>query len=215
MTGQNTDRSSLRTYRALAPVYDVVSLERLLYREGRQSVVRAVHLEPGQQVLDVGCGTGLSMPLMSERLGLTGHVIGIDPNQAMLAQAAKRPGAANRTLIQADAEKLAQQTLTEHGISGTIDAALFCYTLSVMPDWARAWDHITALLTSGARVGIVDVAPPTVGGPPTRLLARALTRIGHSNIHSRPWTALQETCSNIEHHVFTGGHVQVWAGNLL
>ncbi|MGB3829382.1 MAG: methyltransferase domain-containing protein [Ornithinimicrobium sp.] len=214
MALSHADERTLRRYRALAPVYDIVSLERLLYRDGREAAVAAAQLTEGQQVLDVGCGTGLTMPAIAERIGPTGHLIGIDSSPAMLAQASKRTIPARRSLIHADAQHLSPESLTDHGVTGPIEAALFCYSLSVMPDWASAWESVIPLLAPGARVAIADLGLPSTGGPPARFLARILTRVGRSNIEAQPWTALQESCSQIEHHALKGGHVQVWAGTL-
>ncbi len=214
MPESSSERRTRRRYRALAPAYDWLSLEHLLYREGRKAAVRAVRLGPGHRVLDVGCGTGLTMPLISARLGPTGHVIGVDSNAAMLARASKRQIATPQTLIQADAQNLNLGMLADHDVIGSLNAALFCYSLSVMPDWTRAWEHVIPLLAPGARLAIADVAPPTRGGPPARFAARTIARIGRSDIDSRPWTALQANSTDIEHHTYAGGHVHVWAGSL-
>ncbi|MCA9981052.1 MAG: methyltransferase domain-containing protein, partial [Anaerolineales bacterium] len=44
-------------------------------------------LEPGQVVLDLGSGGGIDCFLAAERVGATGHVIGVDMTPAMLAKA--------------------------------------------------------------------------------------------------------------------------------
>ncbi|MBW8174001.1 methyltransferase domain-containing protein [Ornithinimicrobium sp. Arc0846-15] len=214
MAQSRSDEHTPGRYRALAPLYDLVSLEHLLYREGRKAAVHAAHLEEGQCVLDVGCGTGLTMPLIAKPLGPHGQLVGIDPSPAMLAQARKRHVETPRTLIHSEAHRLSPEILAHHHVTGPIHVALFCYTLSVMSDRTQAWDNVLSLLPPGARIVIVDVAPPTTGGAPARLMARILARIGGSDIDSRPWKKLQSACTHIEHHNFTGGHVQMWAGNL-
>jgi SAM-dependent methyltransferase len=49
-----------------------------------------LQLEPGMQVLDVGCGRGIDLPILAERVGQTGQVIGLDhdPDQLRAAQEA-------------------------------------------------------------------------------------------------------------------------------
>ncbi|MGC1206871.1 MAG: hypothetical protein WA880_02830, partial [Ornithinimicrobium sp.] len=156
----------------------------------------------------------LTMPSIASRLGPTGHVIGIDSNAAMLGRASKRQIDVRQTLIQADAQNIDREILIDHRVTSSPHAALFCYSLSVMPERTRAWEHVIRLMAPGARVAIADVAPPTRGGAPARLVARTLARIGRSDIDSRPWTSLQESCTDIEHHTYAGGHVHVWAGSL-
>lgn len=44
----------------------------------------------GATVLNVGCGTGNNFPLLVPRVGVTGHVIGVDYSAGMLARAERR-----------------------------------------------------------------------------------------------------------------------------
>lgn len=60
-------------------------------------------LGPGAVVVDLGCGTGIVSRALAER-GL--DVIGVDPNAAMLAEAARSSGPGLRW-VQSDAETLA------------------------------------------------------------------------------------------------------------
>lgn len=177
--------------------------------------IRAARLRPGHQVLDVGCGTGLSLPLLSDAVGPRGRVIGLDPSTAMLRRAARREVTARANLLPVDASCLRAEDLTGAGVHEPVHAAVFVYALSVMPDWRQAWAAVTGLLAPGARVVVVDLAPPTHGRLPSRLTASVLARLGGSDIHARPWQALIDTCDDVEHDSFRGGHVRVWSGNLL
>ena len=47
-------------------------------------IVTSAGLAPGDPVADIGCGTGIATRLLAER-GF--DVVGVDPNQAMLAEA--------------------------------------------------------------------------------------------------------------------------------
>ena len=209
-----TNRHSRRRYRILAPVYDAVSLEWPLYRRGRVAGIDAARLRPGQQVLDVGCGTGLSMPLFFDALGPQGRVIGLDPSAAMLQRAAGRRVTPPPILLQVDAASVRAEDLAGGGVHEPIDAAFFGYSLSLMSNWSQAWTAVTSLLAPRARVVVVDLARPPRGGLPARLAASALAGLGGSDIGARPWQVLQETCDDVEHGSFVGGHVQVWAGTL-
>ena len=55
-------------------------------------------------MLDIGCGTGLCLPLLHEKVGPTGTIIGVDASEQMLDVAADRVtenGWANVQLIAA------------------------------------------------------------------------------------------------------------------
>jgi SAM-dependent methyltransferase len=87
----------------------------------RQAIVEALPVDPGQVVLDVGCGTGLCCGLLLEKVGSQGAVIGIEASPEMAAIARERvarEGWPNVTIVQSGAQ--------DAQIAGTADAALFC-----------------------------------------------------------------------------------------
>jgi len=55
----------------------------------RQAVVKALSLELGQSVLDIGSGPGLLAADMAQHVGQQGNITGIDLSESMLASAAK------------------------------------------------------------------------------------------------------------------------------
>jgi SAM-dependent methyltransferase len=70
-------------------------------------LLAAAAAQPGERVLDVGCGTGVTTQPYGEAVGPAGHVTGIDISQPMLDAARGRIDAAglrNVTLMLADAQ---------------------------------------------------------------------------------------------------------------
>lgn len=65
-------------------------------RELRQKTADLAHIQPGEKVLDVGCGTGTLAIEVEPRVGATGQVFGIDPGAQQIARA--RFKAAQRNL---------------------------------------------------------------------------------------------------------------------
>ena len=90
-------------YRRYAGVYDAVFGPVL--QPGRRAVLDALGLRPGDRVLEVGVGTGLSLPLYPRDVRITG----IDVSREMLDKARRRVerrGLANvEALLEMDAEK--------------------------------------------------------------------------------------------------------------
>jgi ubiquinone/menaquinone biosynthesis C-methylase UbiE len=58
-----------------------------LFQQWTSPLLDATQVEPGQRVLDVGCGTGVLAREAEARVGATGFVAGIDPDPGMLAVA--------------------------------------------------------------------------------------------------------------------------------
>src|SRR6185437_2798443 len=44
----------------------------------RQEAVESLHLKPGNTVVDIACGTGANFPMLQERIGQSGKIIGVD-----------------------------------------------------------------------------------------------------------------------------------------
>jgi ubiquinone/menaquinone biosynthesis C-methylase UbiE len=72
--------------------YDLMAWLLLLGREGafRERLVQLARLEPGQSVLDIGCGTGSLAIAAKRRVGPSGSVQGIDASPEMIARARRK-----------------------------------------------------------------------------------------------------------------------------
>ena len=75
-----------------AAAYDLMVWLLMLGREGafREKVLRLARLEPGESVLDVGCGTGTLAIAAKRHVWPTGTVYGIDASPEMLARASNK-----------------------------------------------------------------------------------------------------------------------------
>jgi demethylmenaquinone methyltransferase/2-methoxy-6-polyprenyl-1,4-benzoquinol methylase len=94
-----------RRYRRNVRWYDL-GVERTTARLRAEAVARLA-LTQGARVLDLGCGTGLSFPLLRAAVGASGAVYGVDLSPDMLEAARRRSREAGWTNvhgIEADAE---------------------------------------------------------------------------------------------------------------
>jgi ubiquinone/menaquinone biosynthesis C-methylase UbiE len=63
-------------------------------RELREAIIRLASLETGNDVLDIGCGTGTLAITATRHVGTTGAVTGIDASPSMIARANRKAGKA-------------------------------------------------------------------------------------------------------------------------
>lgn len=75
-----------------AALYDLTVWLMTLGRERafREKLLNLANLEPGESVLDVGCGTGTLAIAAKQRVGPNGAVYGIDASPEMIARASKK-----------------------------------------------------------------------------------------------------------------------------
>ncbi|WP_269045441.1 class I SAM-dependent methyltransferase [Paenarthrobacter sp. Z7-10] len=183
--------------------------------------ITALAPRTGQQVLDVGCGTGLNFSLLQQRVGTSGTIVGIDRSADMLNMARRRATARgwnNVILVQADMVLLDPRSIAarieESGGSAASDAALATYSLSLMGDWTRAWANMTALLGPGGRLGVVDLQDPVGGARWLIPSARLACALGGSDITAAPWRAIEQQCVNVLRGSARGGHLQIRTGDM-
>ena len=166
-----------------------------LYREQRRLTAEALQLAPGQVVLDLPCGTGLSFDTIAPAIGPEGLLLGVDRSHGMSNKAAARAeanGWAQVRVHQADVHTLTAVELEQAlGAPRAIDRLHVFLGLSAFPEWERAFEHLWSLLAPGGRCVVVDVhaARPSLQGRMVNLVARA-------DIRRETWTVLERLANN-------------------
>lgn len=190
--GRRPDASlSVAKYRARAASYD---LELLAFEPVRRESIALLDVQPGDTVLDVGCGTGLSFAPLRARLGPAGRIVGIDPSPEMLALARQRVAANGWNRIE-----LLEATAREAPLQGRADAALFHFTHDVLRD-PDALDHVLAHLKPGAHVVASGLqwAPPWMLPTNLFVLGAALYSVTCMEGLAQPWTMLGKRLRQLE-----------------
>jgi acyl dehydratase/ubiquinone/menaquinone biosynthesis C-methylase UbiE len=142
----NDTLSAPALYRRIAGSFDLSTAWLEPYRRRAVSQLR---LRPGDAVLDVGCGTGMSFGPIQAAIGPTGRLVGIEPSPEMLGNARARVEAAgweNVTLLEASAEDAV--------VPGPVDAVLFAFTHDVVRS-PKALANLLGQVPPGGRVAAV------------------------------------------------------------
>lgn len=200
-----------RRYSVGARAYDVLSAERPVYRAGRLLGVQRCGLRTGDRVVDLACGTGLNTPLLLERVGASGTVIGIDASADMLAVArdkADRFGWQGAQFCEGDAGRLAE--VLPDVID--VDAVIVSYALSIIDDWRAAFEQALALVRPGGRIVVVDMSYPTGRWRVFAPLVAFAFAMGGVDASRAPWRLVEQTCVEVQHDVVRGGHIHVVSG---
>jgi len=126
------------------------------FQRRRQLVQDALGAQPGDRILDVGCGPGFYVSELLEVIGSTGMAIGIDISAEMLAIATKRcESHHNVAFHQASATKLQVD-------DSSFDAALSVQVLEFVDDIDAALAELHRALRPGGRLVVWDVDWSTV-----------------------------------------------------
>lgn len=145
--------TSGRTLNWAAPWYDTLCRLIGLGATFRRRTLEAAALQPGESVLDVGCGTGTLTRLAAEAVGPTGQVSGIDPAEDMIriALLTKPPQPKHLTFHVAAVEALPFGT-------GEFDVVLLSLVLHQLPLAVkrRGMREIARVLRPGGRLIMVD-----------------------------------------------------------
>jgi SAM-dependent methyltransferase len=110
-------------------------------------------IEPGEVVLDLGCGAGTDLLIAAQMTGPEGCVIGVDMTESMLRRArasAEDMRLGNVLLHEALIEELPLET-------GSVDAVISNGVIDLIPDKEGVFDEIDRVLRPGGRLQIADV----------------------------------------------------------
>lgn len=122
----------------------------------RKTTVRVAQLQPGEAVLDVGCGTGDLTLRAARRAGAEGRAAGIDASPEMIAVSRKK---AERKGASVDFRVAPIEDLPF--ADGEFDVVLSSYMLHHLPDELKdtGLAEVRRVLKPGGRFVAVDLRP--------------------------------------------------------
>ncbi|WP_291010951.1 methyltransferase domain-containing protein [Hydrogenophaga sp.] len=182
---------SIERYRNKAAGYDASAEFTMPLR---RRTIGLLKLQPGQTVLDVGAGTGLSYALLREGVGDQGRVLGFEQSPEMFAvgqDRVAREGWANVWHTNQPAETMVLPALA--------DAVLFNYTHDICRTPA-AVANIFRQVRPGARVAMAGIKFFPWWTGPLNLLAWLKNRPYNAKAADlwSPWSLVAERCDKLE-----------------
>jgi SAM-dependent methyltransferase len=186
------DRSAaLAQYRRRANLYD---RELAPFEPIRDEAIAALELRPGDTVLDVGCGTGLSFELLQRQIGKAGRIVGVEQCPEMLNKARERVRGHhwhNVELVCAPAATAQVPMLA--------DAALFHFTHDVLREKA-AIGNMLAHLKRGGRVVASGLQWAPAWAWPTNgfVLLAAIYSVTSLEGLGHPWDKLARRLTDVQ-----------------
>ncbi|MFL5624792.1 MAG: class I SAM-dependent methyltransferase [Ktedonobacteraceae bacterium] len=135
-----------RIYAYYSRVYDFIFKRWFFPRQ--QYAIQALDINPGQRVLDLGVGTGFSLPLYPQHA----QVVGVDLSSKMLREAQKkvlRERLSHVDLMEMDAAHLAFP-------DNTFDCVIVAFVISVVPDPLQVLAEIKRVSKPEGQIVIIN-----------------------------------------------------------
>jgi arsenite methyltransferase len=110
-------------------------------------------LQPGEDVLDVGCGAGMDSLVAAQMVGPAGSVTGVDMTPEMVAKAhgsIAEMGLGNVRIVEGSAEHLPFD-------DASFDVVISNGVIDLIPDKDAVFSEIVRVLRPGGRIQLADV----------------------------------------------------------
>jgi len=150
MGGDIDHESVARAYALWAPVYDLVF--GAVFERGRRAAIAAAERACGPQggrILEVGVGTGISLPCYNR----VNRIVGIDISEPMLRKAHQR--VAEQKLSNVDA--LAVMDATRMALPDkSFDVVVAQYVITAVPDPEATLDEFARVIKPGGEIVLIN-----------------------------------------------------------
>jgi len=136
------DASIRKAYQRFANVYDITFGK--ISHKGRLQSINMLDIKPGENILEVGVGTGLTLPFFPDYCNVTG----IDLSEPMLQKAHKIIEATKRQNI----EIMRMDAMNMDFPDNHFDKVIAVYVISVVPDPIRVLKEMSRVCKKGGTI---------------------------------------------------------------
>jgi phosphatidylethanolamine/phosphatidyl-N-methylethanolamine N-methyltransferase len=158
-------------YRRYARIYDTVFGPVL--QPGRRALLEQLDLKPGDRVLEVGVGTGLSLPLYPRSVRITGIDVSREMLEKSRARVARHRLENVEALLEMDAEEM---TFPD----ASFDKVVAMYVVSVVPRPAKLLEELHRVCRPDGEIFLVNHfrSENRIVGTIERMLGSVSSQIG-------------------------------------
>ncbi|WP_101295684.1 class I SAM-dependent methyltransferase [Halegenticoccus soli] len=234
MTAGDGAATAQAFYTRWARLYDALATRAPGVGSLRSRAADALALEPGDAVVEVGCGTGANFPYLRDRVGPDGAVVGVDFSPGVLRRARARIGHEGWENVHAVRGDAIRPPVSGRGErdgdmpSRRPDAVFSSFVSGMLPDPTAAVRTWADLVGPGGRIGLLDLARSTrpaaaalnpvfealvlAGSPPgSRRRGREATRALDARV-AAAHRALREACDDAHYSTHALGFARLSAG---
>ncbi len=144
------------SFRWLTPLYDPLLKWGMREETFKRRLIERAHAQPGQQVLDLGCGTG-TLTVMLKQAAPLAHITGIDGDEKVLAIAKAKAGQA-QVDISWDHGLAYELPYPENSFDLIVSSLVVHHLAST--DKVRAFREVRRILRPAGEFHIVDFGRP-------------------------------------------------------
>jgi len=185
------------------------SLDDQRFKALRDTIIDEAHLYPGAVALEIGCGPGMMLEGIADRVGPDGEIHGLDLNPHFIDIASRRArmlGMDQARFVTADCHTLPYP-------DETFDAVLAERLLMHVAPISRVLAEVSRVLTIGGRAVLADYDPFSAfaAGPQPTITSRVLASA--AAMYASPLAARETPSACIEVGLYVEqvrGHLQVF-----
>lgn len=202
-------------YDRLARLYDLWAAP-YEWINGRQLARRGIHelhLQPGDTVVALGAGTGWSLPLLADEVGVDGRVVAVDLSEGMLDRARRRVEEADV----ADRVEFVRADMRDVELPDDTAAIFGAFSVEMVPDHDALLDHLVDQVSPGTRIAFSGLREPEDWPDWLVSVAVAANRaFGTRQLHRdlTPWRSVLAALEDTTYAEDFGGALYLAAGTV-
>ena len=145
-------RKRAKNYDFTVQLYNILGFRIESYRA---LAINSLRLKPGDTVVDIACGTGANFPMLQEKVGQNGKIIGVDFTDAMLAKARGRVENARWGNVE-----LVQRDVASYEFPARVNGVMSTFAIIYVPEFDDVIRKGSRALVAGGRLVALDFRLP-------------------------------------------------------